>query len=132
MKKPASAVIFILILGVLAFFLMPRILRVHNLQVRSDRLEEELKKIQRENRLLENELRLLRDDPVYLELVARRKLNKVKEGEIVYKVEKDREVEQPGSSMGSKPEGRWFKSNPRYQMQDKKATAVNAAAAFLF
>ena len=101
MKKPASAVIFILILGVLAFFLMPRILRVHNLQVRSDRLEEELKKIQRENRLLENELRLLRDDPVYLELVARRKLNKVKEGEIVYKVEKDRGVEQPGSSSGS-------------------------------
>ncbi len=89
MKKPATAVIYILVLGVLAFFLMPRILRVHNLQARSDRLEEELKKIRRENQLLENELFLLKEDPVYLERVARRKFNKVKEGEIVYKVEKD-------------------------------------------
>ena len=35
---------------------------------------------------LEYELRLLKDDPVYLEKVARAQFNKAKEGEVVYKV----------------------------------------------
>ncbi len=88
-KKPTTAVIFLLVGGLLAVFVAPKLIRVRNLETRSARLETELKKIQYENRLLENELRLLREDPVYLERVARKKFNKAKEGEIVYKIQKD-------------------------------------------
>ncbi len=93
-KKPATAVIFLLVGGLLAVFVAPKLLRVRNLEARSAKLETELKRIQYENRLLENELRLLREDPVYLERVARKKFNKAKEGEIVYKIQKD----QPAAS----------------------------------
>ena len=58
-------------------------------------LETELRKLQEENLKLENELRLLRQDPVYLEKVARRKFNKAKENEIVYKVVREGENTPP-------------------------------------
>lgn len=101
MKKPATAVVFVVVAGLLAVAVAPKLMRVRNLQARSDRLAQELAVIKRQNALLENELRLLKSDPVYLERVARKKFNMAKEGEIVYKIEKDRGVEQPGSSLGS-------------------------------
>ena len=78
--------VFILLVVVFIAFTIPRIAHVEKLQERSDALEEELKKIKIENKRMETELRLLKDDPVYLEKVAREKFNKAKEGEIVYKV----------------------------------------------
>ena len=67
-------------------FLVPKILHVCTLQTREQGLAAEVRRLQLQNQALENELRMLRDDPVYLEKVARGKLNKAKEGEIVYKV----------------------------------------------
>ena len=86
MKKPTTAVVLLLLLVVYVILLTPRILQISKLQARSQNLEAELKKSQLENRVLENELRLLREDPVYLEKVAPQKFNKAKQGEIVYKV----------------------------------------------
>ena len=87
MKRPAATLATILVLVVLFFILLvPRIVQVGKLKERSQNLDAELKKLKTENQILENRLRLLRDDPVYLEKVARQKLNKAKEGEIVYKV----------------------------------------------
>ena len=86
MKKPATALIFLLLFALFIIFLTPKILQVTNLQIRSQNLEAELKKIRLENQALENELRRLREDPVYLEKVAREQFNKAKQGEIVYKV----------------------------------------------
>ncbi len=70
--------------------LTPKIVRNMKLGARSQNLIEEIRRLRQENRTLENELRLLREDPVYLEKVAREKFNKAKEGEIVYKVVKGR------------------------------------------
>ena len=64
----------------------PRVMQVQSLKARSENLEIELKKIGQENQRLETELRLLREDPVYLEKVAREKFKKAKQGEIVYQV----------------------------------------------
>lgn len=86
MKKPTAAIIFLVLFFIFAALLTPRILKVQHLKTRSRDLEVELKKLQLQNTALENELRLLRDDPVYLEKVARGKFNKAKQGEIVYKV----------------------------------------------
>ena len=61
------------------------------LKERCAALDTEVAGLKKDNLALENELKLLRDDPVYLEKVAREKFNKAKQGEIVYKV-----VRKPG------------------------------------
>ena len=86
MKKPVTAVFFILLFILFIIFISPKIAKVENLKERSRNLEEEVTRLRIQNRDLETELRLLRDDPVYVEKVAREKFNKAKEGEIVYKV----------------------------------------------
>lgn len=86
MKKPGAILIFVALLGVYLALLFPRLVKVNELSNRSAKLDEELKKIRVENQKLEQELRMLQSDPVYIEKVAREKFNKAKEGEIVYKV----------------------------------------------
>ncbi len=96
-KKSATVIIFAL-LGVLyVIFITPKIIQIQNLQSRSDHLEKELIRLKTQNTSLEQELRLLRDDPVYIEKIAREKFNKAKEGEIVYKVVRE-ENRAPKSS----------------------------------
>jgi len=85
MKKRTTAIIVFALTGLFIALLTPKMTHVRDLKERSANLESELKKLRLENQALENELRLLRDDPVYIEKVARQKFNKAKEGEIVYK-----------------------------------------------
>ena len=85
--KKSVTLIFFAGLGVLfVVFLTPKLLQIEKLQRRSDALEAEVARLKAEDTALEAQLRLLRDDPVYLEKIAREKFNKAKEGEIVYKV----------------------------------------------
>ena len=86
MRKPATAVVFALFVILFIILLAPRVVQVQKLKERSRNLEKELRQLYIQNQVLENEVRLLREDPVYLEKVAREKFNKAKEGEIVYKV----------------------------------------------
>lgn len=81
-----TAVVFIVFVVIFIALVIPKMVHVQKLEERSQALEEELNKIRVENKRMEMELRLLRDDPVYLEKVAREKFNKAKQGEIVYKV----------------------------------------------
>lgn len=74
--------------------LIPRFLQVNKLDQRSRDLDKEIKNLEIQNKALETELRLLRDDPVYLEKVARKKFNKAKTGEVVYKVVTDKTLPQ--------------------------------------
>ncbi len=85
-KKSITIVVFA-ILGVLfVVFITPKLIQIQSLQQRSDKLGVETARLKEQDKALETELRLLRDDPVYVEKVAREKFNKAKEGEIVYKV----------------------------------------------
>ena len=92
MKRPATVVTFLLLFVLFIILLSPKVLQVRSLQIRSRDLEAEIKRVKLENQALENELRLLREDPVYLEKVAREKFNKAKQGEIVYKVVREGET----------------------------------------
>ena len=94
MKKPATAVVFIVLLALFIVLLAPRVLQNRTLEERSENLEKELNVLKIDNKKLESELRLLRDDPVYLEKVARQKFSKAKQGEIVYKVVREGENTQ--------------------------------------
>jgi cell division protein DivIC len=87
--RPGKATTALLFIGLTALFvvlLTPRVLEVQRLRERSEKLDRELRDLKKQNDMLEVELRLLKDDPVYLEKVARNQFNKAKEGEIVYKV----------------------------------------------
>ena len=97
LQRPGTVLVFALLAVLFVIVLTPRALQVHQLRERSRNLETELTRLKRENAALENELVLLRDDPVYLEKVAREKFNKAKENEIVYKVVRPgEEAREPG------------------------------------
>ena len=85
-KKSLTLIIFAALGILFVIFITPKIIQIQSLQRRSDNLEAETAKLRAQDAALEAELRLLRDDPVYVEKVAREKFNKAKEGEIVYKV----------------------------------------------
>ena len=94
-KKPVTAIIFMLLAVLFVVFLTPRILQVQGLAKRSENLEKEIAGLKKQNNALEAELKLLREDPVYLEKVARAQFNKAKEGEIVYKVVREGQNTKP-------------------------------------
>ena len=89
MKTPGTILAFGIVIAVFAALLAPKVLHVRKLEERSAALEAEVRKIRIENKDLERNLQLLREDPTYLEKVAREKFNKAKQGEIVYKVVRD-------------------------------------------
>ncbi len=95
MKRPSTIAVVIVLAAACLALLAPKIASIQKLQTRSNALQAELNKIRRQNAELELELKLLRDDPVYLEKIARGKFNKAKEGEIVYRIV--REGEQTSS-----------------------------------
>ncbi len=86
LKAPATVLIFLIIVGVFIVLIAPRVLQVRSLKARSAGLNKELIALKKKNDYLERELTLLREDPVYLEKVARSQFRKAKEGEIVYRV----------------------------------------------
>ncbi len=85
-KKSITIIIFSVLAVLFVVFITPKLFRIRGLQERSNNLDAETARLRAEGAALEAELRLLRDDPVYLEKVAREKFNKAKEGEIVYRV----------------------------------------------
>lgn len=87
-KRRAISLVYLLLLIVFSILLAPKIIQMQNLKARCENNENELRKTRQENQRLEMELKALREDPIYLEKVARTKFNKAKEGEIVYKVVK--------------------------------------------
>ena len=94
MKKSFTAIAFLLLVGVFTVLTIPKIMKINELRERSENLKEEVRRLEFENKKMEMELRLLKEDPVYLEKVAREKFNKAKEGEIVYKVVRSGEAGQ--------------------------------------
>jgi cell division protein FtsB len=100
-KRPATAVVFVVLLALFIILLAPRVLQNQTLSARSEKLEKELNDLKVRNKRLELELRLLRSDPLYLEKVARQKFNKAKQGEIVYKVVREGKNTRSASPSGS-------------------------------
>ncbi len=85
-KRSVTLILFAGLAVLFVVFLTPKVIKIQSLSGRSESLRQETLKLKAQNAALEQELRLLRDDPVYVEKVAREKFNKAKEGEIVYKV----------------------------------------------
>ena len=94
MKRPGTAIFFLILVGVLAYLFVPRVVHLEELKKRNRNMVGELKRLQKENAMLENEIKLLTQDPVYIEKIARSKFKKARENEIVYKIVQEEPAQQ--------------------------------------
>lgn len=77
--------LFILTVAVLAMFL-PSYTRMQDLSQKNLEYKDQIEHLKKKNIQLKEEKRLLDEDPVYLEKVAREKMGLVREGEVVYQM----------------------------------------------
>ena len=70
----------------LSLIFIPGYSKIKHLARQNKELEWQIEEIKQANRRLKLEHQMLRNDPIYLEKVAREKLGVVREGEIVYQV----------------------------------------------
>ena len=95
MKKAVVVVLtgLIIIVWYFALFGERGIIKIIHLHHERDRILAEVQRIQEKNEKLKREIRLMHEDPSYLESVARKELGVVKENEILFIFEDD-EVEK--------------------------------------
>ena len=80
-----AILIFIVAVTVLVFF-VPSFSKLQDLRQKNMKYENQIGDLRKKNVQLTEEQRLLQDDPVYLEKVAREKMGLAREGEVVYKI----------------------------------------------
>ncbi len=78
-----------LVLMAIVFF--PTYSKVQKLKAKDKALLEKVERLNIENERLSQENRMLKDDPVYIEEVAREKLKVARENEIVFRVVNENE-----------------------------------------
>lgn len=69
------------------FLYYPETSRLHDLRRKLDRLTHEKNQAELENLLLQRQIHLLHTDPEYLELLARDKLDLMKPGETIFRLD---------------------------------------------
>lgn len=79
-----AILIFVIVLLFLIF--IPSFTRMQDQKARLAIYEKQIEILKERNAQLKEEKRLLEEDPVYLESVAREKLGIAREGEVVYKL----------------------------------------------
>ena len=75
---------------ILVAIFLPGFSRLRRVREQEKKVQEENERLRRINAELEEKIRRLKEDPVYIEGAARDKMGIVKEGEIVYKVVPER------------------------------------------
>jgi len=93
MRRRAFVVFWVLMSAVLLYVLVPIFWKVSQLRRDEARLSEEVRLLKMKNQVLENKLRLIQEDPVYVEYLARKKFRKAKEGEVIYRLVPREELE---------------------------------------
>ena len=79
---------FLFGLGVILLLVfLPSYQEMQDLKQKNREYELRMQELVRENAKLTEEKRLLKDDPAYLEKVAREKMGLIKEGEVIYRIE---------------------------------------------
>ena len=84
--KARTLVGVMVLAAVLSYLLLPAAFKFHRLKNQNERLEIDIQTLSARNQTLQHELRLLKEDPVYIEYIARRTFNKAKEGEVIYRL----------------------------------------------
>jgi len=89
LKIPLAILCLAALSGALLWFGGGGFARLFDSEAERQAYIERIHKLAQENEALLNEVDLLRTDPAYLETVARRELNLVKEKEVLYRFEND-------------------------------------------
>ncbi|VAX38098.1 hypothetical protein MNBD_UNCLBAC01-1357 [hydrothermal vent metagenome] len=76
---------FVIIIGFLAIYL-PSYTRVQDKKQKNLEYKQKIKQLKVKSVQLRKEKRLLEEDPVYLEKIAREKMGIIREGEIIYRI----------------------------------------------
>jgi cell division protein FtsB len=78
-----------IITGILLIVVIPKFYELHknknNLKNQIRKQKQRISELQDQNLALEEEIKLLKDDPNYKEEVARNEMGLVKEGEVIYR-----------------------------------------------
>lgn len=82
---------FFILLALTAIFREDGLLKAHKLDKKLELLKGDIENLKRENRRLNREVYALKNDPTYIERIAREDLGLVKPGEVVFEfVERER------------------------------------------
>jgi cell division protein FtsB len=87
------------LIGVLLLWVfVPIVAKIARLKTQKADLQIEIQRLAMRNQALDQEIKQLRNDPVYVEYMARRTFGTAKEGEIVYKIVSPEEAKKNSSS----------------------------------
>lgn len=82
-----KGLLFAGVLSLLIYIFSPNFLRLAKVYKQLQTLSDEIAKLQSQHRKLQDEIYSLKNDPVYVEKVAREELGMTKSKEIIYKFE---------------------------------------------
>ena len=81
-----SAIGLFLVAIIVLIIFLPSYTKMQDLKQKNLDYKKQIEQLQQKSAELKEEKRLLENDPVYLEKVAREKMGLIREGEVVYKI----------------------------------------------
>jgi cell division protein FtsB len=78
--------LFIIVIVIVVLFL-PGYTKLQDLKEKNRALDENIRKLNMENALLQGEIIRIQNDPLYQERIVRDKMGVVRKGEVLYKIE---------------------------------------------
>ena len=89
-----TAILAVIALSLLIYVFSPNFLRLTRVYRQLQILEDEIEKLQVQNQEFQDEIYSLKNDPIYIEKVAREELGMSKPKEIIYKFDREKEEKE--------------------------------------
>ena len=91
LKKMSLILIVILSVCLTIYAFTPCIIEQRKLDKQITNLENEIERVRESNKKLVKEISTLKNDPLYIEKLARKELGLIRSGEVIYKLKPDKE-----------------------------------------
>ncbi|MCK5594655.1 septum formation initiator family protein [bacterium] len=91
LKKILLVVIIVLSVCLVIYFFTPCVIEQKKLDRQIANLESEIEKVRESNEKLAKEIHALKNDPLYIEKLARKELGLIRSGEVIYKLKPNKE-----------------------------------------
>ena len=91
LKKISLIVIVILCVLLAIYAFTPCIIEQKKLNKQIANLKSEIEKVRKSNKKLTKEISALKNDPLYIERLARKELGLIRSGEVIYKLKPDKQ-----------------------------------------
>ena len=91
LKKLFLTVIIVLFVCLAIYAFTPCIIEQKKLNKQIANLESEIERVRESNKKLAKEISALKNDPLYIEKLARKELGLIRSGEVIYKLKPDKQ-----------------------------------------